>query len=138
MNKKKGYGWLISAGIIAVLVLAAYLTFARPPTPDNSGLPAYALIGSRVKEAYLFAESNPSALDGVNCHCGCMRTVHEGRIHKRGLIDCFKKEDGSFDQHGSQCVMCVNDALNVKSLIAANKTKDQIKSIIDNQYIGKA
>lgn len=135
------YGWLISGIIIiSLLVLSIYFIFPKNITSDNikiSGLPAYALASEKIKEAYLFAKENPEALDGINCYCGCMQMMHNGRIHSEGLHDCFLNPNSSdgFEIHGSECDMCVNDALQVKSLLEENKTKEEIKAIIDSKYV---
>lgn len=129
--KDKGNGKKIISGIIFITLIAiAYFSFTGGR--DSSGLPAYAFKDKNVKGAYLFATENPGALDGVNCHCGCMNSIHNGRIHSRGLLDCFRNGDG-YDAHGAQCGMCVYDALEVKKLTSEGKTKEEIKSIIDEK-----
>ncbi len=124
----------ISILTFLALVGIAYFVFTGNKIKDDSGLPSYALINDNIKEAYLFATENPSALDGVKCHCGCMKAMHNGRIHVRGLLDCFKKENEDFDSHAAGCAMCINDALEVKRMLDQNKTKEEIKNIIDRKY----
>ena len=126
---------VISACILVGMLLLTYFVFAGNAKPVQSyDLPSYAVKNPMVAEAYLFAKENPEALNRVNCHCGCMQMSHEGRLHARGLLDCFKKDNGSYDIHGSQCAMCVNDALEVKQLMNQGKSKEDIKKIIDNKY----
>ena len=60
--------------------------------------------------------------------------AHNGRIHKRGLLDCFIQDNGGYDQHGSECQMCIDDTLQVKSLYAHGMTKTQIQAIINAKY----
>lgn len=134
-SKMKNKG-MISLVIFIGLILTAYVAFfGKDSYVGNDGLPRYALKNGEIKEAYLFSRENPSALDGVKCYCGCMQSLHYGRIHKRGLLDCFVKENGDFDVHGSQCDMCVEDALQVKFLVGENKTKDEIKGVIDKKRL---
>ena len=132
--------WIISIAIFAVL-FGASIYFIMPAGISGEiingiKLPKYALASPQIKEAYLFAKENPEALDGVKCYCGCMEMLHDGRIHSKGLHDCFLNPDSKdgFEIHGSQCEMCVNDALQVKSLIGDGKTKNEIKEIIDSKY----
>ncbi len=102
---------------------------------SSNNLPAFARAAPMVEEAYKFAFSNPEALNGVKCYCGCMQMVHEGgRIHKRGILDCFIKEDGSAERHGSQCDMCIKDALQVKQMTLSGIDKETIKKTIDAKY----
>ncbi len=103
-------------------------------TKTVTTLPDYALKTPEIKEAYLYARENPDALTGVNCYCGCMQGLTDDRVHYRGVIDCFTEINGSFDQHGSGCPTCINEALRIKSLVAQNKTKEEIKAAIDAEY----
>ncbi|MBI4018599.1 MAG: hypothetical protein HY368_03245 [Candidatus Aenigmarchaeota archaeon] len=119
-------------GLMAVaLVAGLVVTFSGKA---SGGIPAYATRHPLVKEAYMFAVENPGALDGVNCYCGCMHHPHDGRVHSRGLLDCYRTADGGFDRHASECDMCIMDALQVKEMTAQGKTKDEIKRYIDGKY----
>ena len=126
--------WIVSIGIFIVLLLITFFVFGTSSKNNPDNLPPYALISNQVKEAYLFAKNNPDALNGINCHCGCMQTVHNGRVHSRGLLDCFIKPDGEFDSHGANCEMCYVDALEVKRLFNQGKSKEEIKKYIDNRH----
>lgn len=127
--------WIISTIIFIAMVLVTFFVFRNSPVKNNpDNLPTYAFINDQVKEAYLYAKSNPDALNGINCHCGCMNMVHDGRIHSRGLLDCFMKTNGEFDSHGANCKMCYIDALEVKKMTNEGKTKEEIKKYIDSKY----
>lgn len=119
---------------LAAVTLVVFLPHAPAESADAAGLPAYARMSAAIEEAYLYAKENPDKLNGINCYCGCMQMLHDNRIHKRGLLDCFINDDGSYDDHGASCAMCVTDTLQVKSLYAQGMTKDQIKAIIDAKY----
>ncbi len=125
---------VISLLILAMLVSTTFLIFGNY-SKNSLDLPAYSSINSEIQEAYLFATENPQALSGVNCHCGCMKMVHDGRIHTRGLLDCFKKENEDYDNHAANCAMCITDTLEVKKLLTEDKTKEEIIQIIDNKYL---
>lgn len=120
----------ILLSVVIVAIVALIVVSASAPA---SGLPAYATVHPKIKEAYEFAVSNPEALDGVNCYCGCMQHPHDGRIHKRGLLDCFKNGN-AFDSHASQCDMCINDALEVKRMFEQGLPKEEIKNKTDSKY----
>jgi hypothetical protein len=127
---------LISIGIFMVMILITFFAFRSSPIKNNiDNLPAYAFINDQAKEAYLYAKTNPDALNGVNCHCGCMKTVHNGRVHSRGLLDCFMKPNGEFDSHGANCQMCYVDALEVKKMTNEGISKEEIKLYIDSKYV---
>ena len=131
--KNKG---LISIGIFIVMILLTFFVFKNSPIKNNpDNLPPYAFINNQVEEAYLYAKNNPDALNGINCHCGCMKVVHRGRLHSRGLLDCFIKPNGEFDSHGANCEMCYVNTLEVKKMANNGKTKEEIKKYIDSKYI---
>lgn len=138
--KKENYldkKYLVSIGIVIALVAVAAIVFLpkNPGTATGQGdLPNYALASDRIKEAYSYARDSPDALDGVKCYCGCMKMAHNGRLHKRGLLDCFKKENGDYDPHAASCKMCYEDALQAKGLYAEGKTKEEIKAVIDAKH----
>ena len=120
---------IISVLLIAGIVFAVYVLLS-----SNSSLPAYAARHPLIKEAYTFAAETPEGLNGVNCYCGCMQHPHGGRIHERGLLDCFKNKDDAFDRHASECDMCIKDALEAKGMLANGKSMEEIKSTIDSKY----
>ena len=120
---------IILIGIILILVIGIIVL-----NKNSYGLSGYAVKSSVIEEAYLFANEHPDALEGVNCYCGCMQHLHNGRIHKRGLHDSFMKEEGSYEEHASNCDMCINDALEVKKMYEKNITKEEIKKYIDQKY----
>ena len=130
--KIKTAGILVLVALIAIPALA--FTFSGMLVNQDTSLPAYATTHPLIKEAYMFAVEHPEALDGVNCYCGCMQHLHDGRIHKRGLLDCFLKENGSFEIHASECDMCIKDALQVKQMFESGTSKETIKQTIDAKY----
>jgi hypothetical protein len=128
---------IVSIASIALLVAVTVLIFVpqgEGTTPGPGALPKYALSSDRIKEAYLYARDNPEALNGVKCYCSCMQMAHNGRVHKRGLLDCFMKENGDYESHGASCQMCVDDTLQVKSLYDEGRTKEEIKTVIDTKH----
>lgn len=121
---------MLGFGFLAVIALLLFSSGGS----ESSNLPSYATTHPKIQEAYEFALAYPEALTGVNCYCGCMQHQHSGRIHSRGLIDCYLKEDGSFEEHASQCDMCINDALEVKEMFMSGASHEEIKAAIDAKY----
>ncbi len=126
--------------LIASLIGGIFLIKIAYANPLN--LPDYAFTNPQIKEAYLYAKLNASNLDGLPCNCGCMDAAnaasHGGRVHSRGLIDCFMKGDvnngGIWDQHASECGMCYEDALYAKKLYEQGKSKEEVKSALLAKY----
>ena len=136
MKDKYNYLWL---GII-VISLAGFLFLVRAAYENPLGLPDYAFIKSGIKEAYSFAKFNPEKLEGLPCNCGCMNdaSAHGGRLHSRGLIDCFMVGNinggGQWDMHASECGLCYEDALLAKEKYEEGRTKEEIKMILEEKY----
>ncbi len=88
---------------------------------------------SAVQEAYLFAVTNPRALETVPCYCGC------GALGHISNKNCFIKSIDSegrvtFDSHASGCGICVDIARDVMRLTKEGRSAVQIRQYIDAQY----
>lgn len=128
-------------GIIIVSIIGfVYLFNAAYANPE--GLPNYAFIKPEIKEAYLFAKINYQDLVGLPCNCGCGNLegaeAHGGRVHEKGLADCFMNGDvnkgGAWDSHASSCGLCYEDALYAKKRYSEGKSKIEIKSELEEKY----
>lgn len=113
--------------IFLVTFTSMLILYAIYSNVSVSSLPSFAVKSPEIKEAYLFAKDNPEALNGIKCHCGC------DSIHK-DLLNCYIQDKGDFEIHASYCAICINDALETKQLSGEGKTKEEINSILDNQY----
>ena len=130
------YLWI---GIFILSLIGAFfiIKFAYANPLD---LPNYAFTKPGIKEAYSFAKLESHMLTGLPCNCGCMTDAagHGGRLHFRGLIDCFMQGDvnngGKWDSHASECGLCYEDALYAKKLYGEDKTKEDIKEAFEAKY----
>lgn len=125
--------WIITAA--AVIALGALLVFTQRgnatihPTP-RPGITSANVLPDAVlphvpgaAEAYAAARAMPQVLDGVFCHCECAK--HFGH---RSLLTCFESE------HGSQCDICMGEAMMATQLASSGNSLDQIRSAIDAQF----
>ena len=136
--KEHSYNYLW-AGIFIISIVGAFfiIKFAYANPLD---LPNYAFTKSGIKEAYSFVKLEGDKLIGLPCNCGCMSDAenHGGRLHARGLIDCFMQGDvnngGKWDAHASECGLCYEDALYAKKLYEEGKTKEEIKEMLEAKY----
>src|SRR3989344_637743 len=129
------YIWI---AIIALSIIGGFILL-KSAYANPYNLPDYAFTNPKIKEAYIFAKFNMDKLDGLPCNCGCMEDAgHAGRLHSRGLIDCFMNGDinnkGEWDSHASGCGMCYGDTLQAKELYEEGKTKEEIKTILIEKY----
>lgn len=99
-----------------------------------AGRPEYVRsAGPRTQEAYAFAIARPDVVDWMPCYCGCVEMDH------RSNGDCFMKPRSAgmpivFEEHGSYCNVCVDIALQAKSMLADGKTLLQIRAAVDGAY----
>ena len=136
--KEKNYNYLW-IGMFVLSIVGTFfvikLAYANP-----LDLPNYAFTKPGIKDAYSFAKLEGDKLTGLPCNCGCMSDAanHGGRLHSRGLIDCFMQGDvnnmGIWDSHASECGLCYEDALYAKNLYEEGKTKDEIKILLGTKY----
>ena len=137
MNKKGlNFIWI---AILAASLIGAFVLF-KAAYANPLGLPDYAFTKPGIKEAYSFAKLERDKLTDLPCNCGCMTDAvnHGGRLHSRGLIDCFMQGEvnngGKWDSHASECGLCYEDALYAKKLYGESKTKEDIKQALEEKY----
>ncbi len=125
--------WVIAgaAGAALVIVVASGRQSHRVVHPDprpgvtaERVLPAGLLPDARgVVEAYAAARNAPQILDGVFCYCQCARNFGH-----RSLLTCFESD------HGSQCDICMREAVLAAQLSGRGVTLQQIRRAIDEQF----
>ena len=129
----------IWTGILVLSVIGTFLLI-RTAYANPLNLPDYAFTKPDIKTAYSYAKLDSDKLTGLPCNCGCMSDAanHGGRLHSRGLIDCFMQGDvkngGKWDAHASECGLCYQDALYAKNLYEEGKTKEEIKKALEEKY----
>jgi Protein of unknown function with PCYCGC motif len=73
--------------------------------------------------AYAAARSAPQVLDGLHCHCECAK--HFGH---RSLLTCFESD------HGSQCSICMGEAVLAGELASRGASLDAVRRAIDERF----
>lgn len=139
-RKPKGRGKvMIILAVLSVLVVAAGVVLIRsgvqgPERSKTAGREAYvrketrptlapALFVGKAAEAYQVARDIPDVLDHLYCYCQCDK--HFG--HK-SLLSCFA------DSHGSNCDICMEEALEASRLHGQGVDAAQIRDHIDRKY----
>lgn len=130
---------IIWIGLVLISIVGAiFLIKAAYSNPLD--LPSYAFKNKEIKESYEFAKFNPVKLEGLPCNCGCMSDAdnHNGRLHSRGLLDCFidgeLSQGGAWESHASECGLCYEDALIAKKAYEEGKTKEEIETLLKEKY----
>lgn len=98
---------------------------------SSQSLPDYVMAADmNTQTAYRFAADRPDVMRWMVCYCGCGE--HSG--HK-SAFNCFVKEGGGqWDEHGADCEMCVNIALDAKAMTAEGRSLKDIRAYIDGKY----
>jgi hypothetical protein len=137
---------LIPAVLVAIAVVAAGLWFTGALSGAGDGTPTAApatgaaaapdfvtSAPARVREAYAFAADNGAALSYIPCYCGC-----GGHSGHRNVRDCFIKHGSgdavTFEEHGSQCDICVSIVLEAKTMLARGDSLAAVRASIDQAY----
>jgi hypothetical protein len=86
-----------------------------------------------VREAYDFAATHGAQLSYIPCYCGC-----GGHSGHRNVRDCFIKNRSAsgitYEEHGSQCDVCVSIVLDAKEMLARGDTLAMVRAAIDEAY----
>jgi Protein of unknown function with PCYCGC motif len=82
-----------------------------------------AMFSGRTRMAYEAAKEVPEVLAQLPCYCGCM----SGFGHRNNL-DCFH------DQHGVECTMCQDIALDARKLWKDGMEITRIRQTIKDRY----
>jgi hypothetical protein len=120
--------------VAAVVVAAAIVWFVLRPTtnslPDTSSLPkptietlAPSNFTGTARMAYQAAKEIPEILNQLPCFCGCMQNFG----HKSNLY-CFR------DNHGVECSMCQDIALDALQMHKSGMTFDRIRQHVQTKF----
>ena len=105
-------------------LLPAFFTSAEAAKPYPKTLPPEQFSNPVVARAYAIAKVIPGVLAQEPCFCYCSKTAGH-----RGLLDCWA------DTHGSECAVCIQEALFTDRLTKLGRTPAQIRSaIIEGQW----
>jgi len=125
--------WIIAGAAAAALVGLLVVKQAggvvvhpdpRPGVTAERVLPPSLVLNAPgAAEAYAAARNAPQLLDGLYCHCECAK--HFGH---RSLLTCFESD------HGSQCDICMGEAVLATELASRGSSLDAIRRAIDERF----
>ena len=84
-------------------------------------LPIGVQINSNIKKAYLYAKGNKEFLINIPCTCGCDELGHTSNY------DCYFKQDGSYNDHGTYCGGCIGITLDAARMISQGESIEEIR-----------
>ncbi len=116
---------------VGVVVLAMILGRSSPGGTNQEGgeFPSYAYNSTVTLDGYKAAAANQDILPGMPCYCGC----GPSEMHA-SLRDCFFKKDGSFNDHASNCHVCVEEASFVAERHAAGQSAKEIRAQVEKKF----
>lgn len=123
------------AGPLLLILLASAVTLAIASCGSSEGSTAPAVPAAPAEQSqqgtaarYEFIAANEDLAQHIPCYCGCGPQGHGS------LRDCFLAADGSYEQHGAWCHICLEEARDVERLQAEGVTPALIRAYIDAQY----
>jgi len=121
---------LLIAGALAITGGIIWYTLRPTPVVQREVLPKPnvttldpAKFTGKIRAAYEAAKVVPEVLFQLPCYCGCM----SGHGHKNNL-DCFH------DEHGVECTMCQDIALDARSMWEDGTEIVRIREKIKEKY----
>ena len=142
IKPKKSSNYLFPAAVVLVVVASAYAVggsgnggeeYSAPSTPPPVrstpvAFPDYAKVNDFTHGSYIIAWQIPTVLEAVPCYCGCGGVGHES------LRDCFLHDDDTFDNHGANCQVCMDEAYDTYGWYMEGVPLKEIRSRIDSKY----
>ncbi|MBW6471121.1 MAG: PCYCGC domain-containing protein [Methanosarcinaceae archaeon] len=121
--------------VVGILSAGIFVSFGNSKTnaaddelASSLNLPGYAYSSPITLKAYEYTTLNPQIIDQVPCYCGCGGLGHES------LLNCFMTDDGEYDNHASQCDICVGEVIKIKKMYENGLSIDVIRANIDKDY----
>jgi len=130
-EQKSGSTWWIVVGAVILLGGVAWFSLRNSDTtgPETGAQPAAmatlspSMFIGQTREAYQIAKDLPDVLQQLPCFCGCK----EGFGHQSNYF-CFT------DQHGAECGMCQDIALDARKMHDSGMTTAKIRDAIRAKY----
>lgn len=122
--------FLIVGAVVVAAAIVWYVMKPAPELPDTSNLPRPTIetqdpakFSGTARLAYQAAKEIPEILNQLPCFCGCMQNFG----HKNNLY-CFR------DNHGIECSMCQDIALDALQMHKSGQTLDIIRDHVNRKF----
>jgi len=118
---------VIGAVIVAVFIMGAAYFFLSSETAKTE-IPSFVTGDMRAMYEWAKSPNGSALLQQIPCYCGC---VYEG--HKNAY-NCFWRDDGNFDKHGTTCSVCQDIAKQARLMYGQGNDTCTIRKTIDAFY----
>ncbi len=143
INWKNGLGIKVALTLVVGSLIAYAFIGGGPFSKDKksginpsmkapsilSNLPSYAYDNQKTLEGYTRAIQISHILEWIPCYCGCYS--HD---RHRNAKNCFLRDDGGYDEHGSQCEMCLDIAISSYNWYIQGTPLAEIRSRIGRAF----
>ncbi len=116
--------------LLGTLLLLAGCARAEPRTEGD--FPDYVYRSAQALRGYQLAVANQELLTHLPCYCGC----GEDPLFKN-LKDCFISDDGQFNPHGANCLVCLEEVEDAMTWKGQGLGLKEIRERIDTKYEGR-
>lgn len=122
--------------LVAVIVIFAVTLFNTEwsdpvATEGDIEFPEFVYRTARAERGYRLAVDNQQLFAQLPCYCGCVLLPDDPH---GDLLDCFINDDGSFDNHASGCLICVDIADDGVAWHAEGRSAAEVKTLLDEKY----
>jgi Protein of unknown function with PCYCGC motif len=128
--------WLSLAVVASVAVVAAVVFALAPWTSSasrtRSDLENVLDLSTQPAEmvaTYHYIEGHPEMAKQIPCYCGCRKAIGH-----TNLFDCFVISPSVYSDHASGCMVCGNEANDVRRLAGEGQSARDIRTWIDTEY----
>ena len=128
--------WLSLAAVVGVLAagavtlaLAPWATSASRTRSDLENALDLSAEPAEMVATYQYVEGHSAMAKQIPCYCGCGKAIGH-----RNLLDCFVIEPGVYSDHASGCMVCGNEANDVRRLADEGRSPREIRDWIDTEY----
>lgn len=112
-----------------VLALAPWASSASRTRSDLENVLDLSTQPAEMVASYRFIERHPAMAKQIPCYCGCGKAIGH-----RNLLDCFVIGPGVYSDHASGCMVCGNEANDVRRLADEGQGAREIRDWIDAEY----
>lgn len=132
MDRVRTNSSILIAAAVALSALLVMAGCAKAETQDGEGFPDYVYRSAQALRGYQLAVDNQDMLTYLPCYCGCGQDSTF-----KNLKDCFISDDGEFNPHGANCLICLEEVEDAMEWKGQGLSLKEIRDKIDAKYEGR-
>ncbi len=118
-----------AAGSFVVIAMAPWADSGSRPRSDLENVLDLSTQPPEMAATYHYVEDHADMARQIPCYCGCGKAIGH-----RNLVDCFVISPGVYSDHAAGCMVCGNEANDVRRLAGEGRSGGEIRDWIDNEY----